>query len=333
MKHANVAFFIPHIGCPNRCSFCNQNTISGEKSVPTVAFIKATLENALSTMDKELIKKSEIAFFGGSFTAIDRSLMIELLESVQEFIGQDRFLGIRISTRPDAIDSNILDLLKKYNVSSIELGAQSMSDDVLLKNMRGHSAEDIFRASELIKEYGFSLGLQMMTGLYGDSADGAIETAQKFIQIKPDTVRIYPTVVLKDTHLAKLYLEGKYNPLGIEQTVSLCAKLLNMFEENGIKVIRVGLHDQSGLKENFVAGAYHAALGELIMGEQMFLKALNALKARNLSGGEVCFAVNPSNLSQMTGQKKRNLSRFYDMGYNVSVKADNSVKIKDIKVI
>ena len=333
MKHANVAFFIPHIGCPNRCSFCNQNTISGENSVPTTDYIKETLRNAVSTMDKELLKKSEIAFFGGSFTAIDRSLMIELLESVQEFIGLDGFLGIRISTRPDAINCDTLNLLKKYNVSSIELGAQSMSDEVLIRNMRGHTADDVFNASRLIKEYGFSLGLQMMTGLYGDTVDRALETAKKFIEIKPDTVRIYPTVVLKDTYLAKLYSEGKYNPLGIEETVSLCAKLLNMFEEKGIKVIRVGLHDQSGLKENYVAGAYHAALGELIMGEQMFIKALDALKNRNLSGGEVCFMVNPSNLSQMIGQKKRNLSRFFDMGYNVSVKADNSVKIKDLKLI
>ncbi len=333
MKHANVAFFIPHIGCPNRCSFCNQNTISGENSVPSVDFIKETLKNAVSTMDKELLKRGEIAFFGGSFTAIDKNLMVELLESAQEFIGHDRFLGIRISTRPDAVNDDILKLLKKYNVSSIELGAQSMMDDVLLKNMRGHTAKDVTKASELIKKHGFSLGLQMMTGLYGDTVDGAIKTAEKFIEIKPDTVRIYPTVVLKDTYLAKLYFDGAYNPLGVEETVSLCAKLLKMFEENGIKVIRVGLHDQSGLKDNFVSGAYHAALGELIMGEQMFLKATNALKAKKISGREVCFAVNPLNLSQMIGQKKRNLNRFLDMGYKVSVKADNSVKIKDLKLI
>jgi len=301
--------------------------------LPTTEYIRNTLETALCQMDKELIIKSEIAFFGGSFTAIDRSLMVELLESAQDFIGINKFAGIRISTRPDAIDRETLDLLKKYRVSSIELGAQSMSDDVLLKNMRGHTADDVFNASKLIKGYGFSLGLQMMTGLYGDSADGAIETAQKFIEIHPDTVRIYPTVVLKDTYLAKLYDEGVYKPFGVDETVSLCAKLLNMFEENDIKVIRVGLHDQAGLKENFIAGAYHAALGELIMGEQMFLKAIEVLNARNLSAGEVCFAVNPSTLSQMIGQKKRNLKRFSDMGYSVTVKADNSVKIKDIKVI
>ena len=333
MKHANVAFFIPHIGCPNRCSFCNQNTISGENTIPTVKQIRDTLDDAVKSLDNDMLKSSEIAFFGGSFTAIDKNLMVSLLDCVQDYVGENGFLGIRISTRPDAIDDDVLALLKRYNVTSIELGAQSMSDDVLLKNMRGHTSDDVFKASALIKEYGFSLGLQMMTGLYGDDQNGAIETAQIFTQIKPDTVRIYPTVILKDTHLAKLYNDGKYNPLNVEQTVSLCARLLNIFEENDIKVIRVGLHDQAGLKDNFVAGAYHAALGELIMGEQMFLKALSAIKDAKISGGEVCIAVNPSNLSQMIGQKKCNIKRFSDMGYTVSVKADNSVKIKDIKVI
>ncbi|MBQ8869207.1 MAG: radical SAM protein [Oscillospiraceae bacterium] len=333
MKKANVAFFIPHVGCPNRCSFCNQNTISGKNRVPSVDYIKETLDYAVASMDKNVLKSSEIAFFGGSFTAIDKKLMTELLACVQQYIGENGFYGIRVSTRPDAIDDEILSLLKKYRVTSIELGAQSMSDDVLLKNMRGHTASDVFNASNLIKTHGFSLGLQIMTGLYGDTADGAIETAKKFIEIKPDTVRIYPTVVLKDTYLAKLYAEGKYNPLNVEETVSLCAKLLNMFEENSIKVIRVGLHDQPSLKENFVAGAYHAALGELIMGEQMFLKALSALKEVKIENGEVRVAVNPSNLSQMIGQKKCNIKRFSDIGYKVSVKADSSVKIKDIKVI
>ncbi len=333
MKRANVAFFIPHIGCPNRCSFCNQNTISGENSVPSVDYIKETLDKAVTSMDKDALKSSEIAFFGGSFTAIDKNLMTELLASVQGYIGESGFCGIRVSTRPDAIDDEILSLLKKYRVTSIELGAQSMSDDVLLKNMRGHTADDVFNASKLIKNHGFSLGLQMMTGLYGDTAQGAVETAKKFIEIKPDTVRIYPTVVLKDTYLAKLYADGKYDPLNVEETVLLCAELLNMFEENNIKVIRVGLHDQPGLKDNFVAGAYHAALGELIMGEQMFLKALSALKKAKIEGGVVCVAVNPSNLSQMIGQKKRNLKRFSDLGYKVSVKADNSVKTKALKII
>ncbi|MBE6788267.1 MAG: radical SAM protein [Ruminococcaceae bacterium] len=332
MKHANVAFFVPHVGCPNRCSFCDQNTISGKVDIPNAKEIKSVLSHAVSQMPKEMLKNSEIAFFGGSFTAIDKALMLELLQAAQKFIGQDGFCGIRISTRPDAVNNEILGTLKKYNVTSIELGAQSMKNDILLKNMRGHTAEDVIKASELIKSFGFSLGLQMMTGLYGDDENGAVYTAQEFVKIKPDTVRIYPTVVLKGTHLEKLCLLGEYKPFDVDKTVSVCAKLLNMFEENSIKVIRVGLHDQPGLKKKFVSGAYHPALGELIMGEQMFLKALSLIKSNNLPKGDVTFLINPAYISQLIGQKKRNIIRLAEMGYNVKVCGDKSVSEKEIKL-
>jgi len=333
MKHANVAFFIPHIGCPNKCSFCDQNSISGKQSAPTTDEIRETLTIAIKSMPKDVLKKSEIAFFGGSFTAIDKNLMVSYLECVQQFIGENMFCGIRISTRPDAINKDILDILKTYNVSSIELGAQSMSDEVLLKNMRGHTVNDVISSAKLIKEYGFSLGLQMMTGLYADNEEGALSTAQKIISLKPDTVRIYPTVVLKGTYLEKLFNKGQYTPFNVEQTVFLCAKLLNLFEDNDIKVIRVGLHDQPSLKENFVAGAYHPALGELIMGEQFFLKVINCLKGQNRLKKDVIIFVNPSYVSQLIGQNKRNISRFKSLGYNVTVKGDKSLKEKEIKLI
>ena len=248
MKHANVAFFIPHIGCPNKCSFCDQKAISGKQNMPSIQEIKDTVYNSLNYLPENMIKKSEIAFFGGSFTAIDRELMISLLESVQDYIGKNKFLGIRISTRPDSINEEVLTILKKYNVSSIELGAQSMSDKVLEANMRGHTANDVVKSSNLIKKFGFSLGLQMMTGLYCDNEDGALYTASEFIKLKPDTVRIYPTVVLKNTHLEKLYNKGAYNPFGLDDTISLCAKLLDIFESNNINVIRVGLHDGVDVK-------------------------------------------------------------------------------------
>ena len=333
MKHANVAFFIPHIGCPNKCSFCDQNTISGKQNIPSVNEIKETVKNALNTLPKNVLIDSEIAFFGGSFTAIDRNLMISFLESVKEFIGKDKFKGIRISTRPDAIDDEILLLLKKYNVTSIELGAQSMSDDVLFKNMRGHSSDDVVLASKLIKKHGFSLGLQMMTGLYADSEEGAFLTAEKFISLKPDTVRIYPTVVLKGTYLEKLYVEGKYIPFDVDKTVSVCAKLLDLFERNSIKVIRVGLHDQPSLKDNLVAGAYHPALGELIMGEQLYLKALDIINGQTTPQKDLVLLINSTFVSQLIGQNKRNISRFKALGYNVTVKSDNSLKEKTIKLI
>ena len=278
MKHSNIAFFIPHIGCPNKCSFCNQNTISGKTQLPCAEDIAKTLSDVLQNMPSEKLSESEIAFFGGSFTAIDKDYMIELLEAAFDFVGEGKISGIRVSTRPDAINDEVLSILKKYKVTAIELGAQSMCDDVLFKNMRGHTSDDVVNASKLIKSYGFSLGLQMMTGLYGDSAEADIYTAERIIALNPNTVRIYPTVVLKDTYLGQLYEQGIYNPPALSETVSLCARLLDMFEENNINVIRVGLHDEPGVKENFLAGAYHPALGELILSERFFQKTIKKLK-------------------------------------------------------
>ena len=333
MKHANIAFFIPHIGCPNKCSFCNQNTISGKTEIPKTEDIKSVLSEVTERMSYEEAAKSEIAFFGGSFTAIEREYMIELLDAAAPFVGEGKIGGIRISTRPDAIDDEVLGILKRYKVTSIELGAQSMRDDVLLKNMRGHTAEDVVRASNLIKKYGFSLGLQMMTGLYCDDDAGAIETANRIIALKPDTVRIYPTVVLDGTYLGELFKKGKYLPQSLDETVSLCANLIDMFEENRIKVIRVGLHDQPDIKEKFLSGAYHPALGELISGERFYKKAISLFKEIYIEKGKVNVAVNPACLSQMIGQKKKNIIRLKNDGYDVTVIGDNSLDISEIKLI
>lgn len=193
-------------------------------------------------------KDGEIAFFGGSFTAIDRDYMIELLSSAQEFIGENGFKGIRISTRPDAVDGEICDILEKYHVTAVELGAQSTNDKVLAMNRRGHTREDIFRSARLLKERGFELGLQMMTGLYGSNDEDSIGTARDLISLSPDTARIYPAVVIENTELAELYRNGEYRPQTPEEAAVLCAKILPMFERAGIKVIRLGLHSGGGVE-------------------------------------------------------------------------------------
>ncbi len=333
MRHANIAFFVPHVGCPNKCSFCNQHTISGKTEIPRARDVEKVLSEACERMSERELEKSEIAFFGGSFTAIGRSYMIELLEAAAPFVGKEKISGIRVSTRPDAIDDEVLLLLKKYGVTAIELGAQSMSDEVLYKNMRGHSAEDVVKASKLIMKHGFSLGLQMMTGLYSDDDKGAIETANRIIDLKPDTVRIYPTVVLKGTYLGELFEKGKYLPPTLESTVSLCAQLLDMFEQRNISVIRVGLHDQPEIRENFLGGAYHPALGELIFGERLYKKVCSLFIERKVSKGSVTISVNPAIISQMIGQKKKNIERLKKDGYEVTVKADKSLVVGEIKLI
>ena len=219
-QHANISIFVPHIGCPNQCSFCNQRYITGAHKAPSSNDVAEAVISARSAANYSP-KHTEIAFFGGSFTAINRNYMLELLKTASWFVENEIVSGIRISTRPDAIDDETLRLLKQYNVTAIELGAQSMRDRVLKMNNRGHTSDDVVRACELIRKYGFSLGLQMMTGLYKDSDTAAISTAKQIIKIKPDTVRIYPTIVLKDTDLEALYADNKYQPQTLEEAVEL----------------------------------------------------------------------------------------------------------------
>ena len=200
MSHANISIFVPHLGCSHQCSFCNQRHITGCKTLPHSTDIDEAVKIATSS-DKYNKDNTEIAFFGGSFTAIEREYMIELLNAAYKYVNDGTVKGIRISTRPDCIDEGILEILKQYGVSSIELGAQSMVDNVLIANNRGHLSGDVVYASKLIKQFGFSLGLQMMTGLYKSCEADDFFTVEKIIEIKPDTVRIYPTITIKNTYL------------------------------------------------------------------------------------------------------------------------------------
>ncbi len=319
MKHINVALFVPHEGCPHMCSFCNQKTISGSAKKLKKEDIDEAVK--IATEREYDNENSEIAFFGGSFTAIDKDYMIYLLESAYPYVKKGLFKGIRCSTRPDAIDDEILHLLKKYGVTAIELGAQSMSDKVLEMNDRGHTAEDIVRASEFIKEHGFELGLQMMTGLYGDTDDSAIATAGKIISLKPETVRIYPTVVLGNTRLASLNEKGEYTPQTIDEAVNLCSVLLDMFNNASIKVIRLGLHSGGNVEDGFIAGAYHPAFRELCE-SRLYLEKCRRLIKDNSITGNITIYVCPSEISKMTGQKRSNIESLSQMGVYAKIKSD-----------
>lgn len=328
-KKGNIAIFVPHLGCPNQCSFCNQRTITHTVSEPDGNFVREECRKALEiNKDKDI--ECEIAFFGGSFTAIEYSYMTELLEAASEFLDNDRITGIRISTRPDAIDEKILDTLKHYGVTAIELGAQSMDEEVLKINRRGHTAQDVFRASEMIKSYGFSLGLQMMTGLYGDSDETILKTARDFIKIKPDTVRIYPTVVLKNTYLDILRQEGRFTPRSAEDSVEICAELMEMFKSEGIKVIRVGLHAEEWVENDATGGAYHPAMRELCESRIFLKKILKILDEKHIPEGNIEIFVNPRNISKVVGQKKSNIVKICDLGYNAKVRADSSLNEDEI---
>lgn len=308
MSHANISVFIPHMGCPNACSFCNQRTISSTAHAPSPDEAEDIIRGAYEYMSPEKRRNTEIAFFGGSFTAIDREYMISLLESADRYITcENGFCGIRISTRPDCIDEEILMLLKKYHVTAIELGAQSMNDRVLEMNMRGHTSKDVRRSAAMIKSYGFELGLQMMVGLYGSSPADELYTMNEIVRCAPATARIYPVAVLEGTKLAELYKEGKYKLYPFDECVKLCAEIYSTFVKNNIRVIRMGLHAEDGVEQNAVAGFYHPAFGEIVRTE-----IIRKIIEENLTEGENLCEAPPRLTSSLSGYKRSNRIYFAD---------------------
>ncbi|MEE1186157.1 MAG: radical SAM protein [Acutalibacteraceae bacterium] len=314
---ANISIFVPHLGCKNLCSFCNQFHITSQQKAPTKEDVKNAIETGINSL-KDKSCESEVAFFGGSFTAIDSDYMQDLLKTAFSYVERGLLKGIRISTRPDEIDESRLNILKKYGVTSIELGAQSMCDDVLQSNNRGHSSTDVFKASDLIKGYNFELGLQMMTGLYKSDDDKDIFTANEFVKIKPDTVRIYPTIILKNTYLQVLYNQNKYKPQSLDDAVNLCVKLIDIFNKNDIKIIRTGLHTID--INQYVAGPWHPAFGELCISRIYRNKIENKLTADSI------IRCNKSDVSKIIGQKKENILYFNKLGFNVKIIEDVNVK-------
>lgn len=316
-KKTNVSIFIPHIGCPHRCSFCDQRSISGTAKPPSAADVSRVLEEQAGHLQERGFT-AEIAFFGGSFTAVPREYMTELLEAAKN--AAERFpvySGIRCSTRPDCVSREIVDILWEYGVTAIELGAQSMDDEVLRLNERGHTAEDVRRACGIIKEYGMESGLQMMTGLLGDTPEKCLYTADEFIKLRPETVRIYPTVILRNTKLGELFESGEYKSFSFEETVELCAKLMRKFTENGVRVIRMGLHASPEIERDMLGGVYHPALREIVE-SRIFL---NVLKARfsGMEKGHYLVFTDPCNISKVTGQKKCNKTALAELGYEIDV--------------
>ncbi len=312
------------------CSFCNQRSISGSGKDITAADVHEAAQTAIASLSQSEAAGGEIAFFGGSFTMVEREYMLSLLEAAYEYVEKGIFKGIRISTRPDGITDEICRILKKYGVTAVELGAQSLDDRVLLLNERGHTARQVENASRMLKKYGFELGLQMMTGLYGSVDSDSIETAEKIIDLAPDTVRIYPTVVIKGTRLYELMKNGEFVPKGIPETAQLCARLIPMFENAGIKVIRVGLHSGGGVEEGFAGGAYHPALREICESRIYYDSAVRQLE--KLGKGSYILGVSPKEISKMTGQKKENLIKLRENGWECTVKGVEGLSKYEVEI-
>jgi histone acetyltransferase (RNA polymerase elongator complex component) len=325
-RHANIAIFVPHLGCPRQCSFCEQRTITGQTDAPGPEDVLSAAKTAAGSLED--CSETEVAFFGGSFTAIDRGYMLSLLEAAKWAVERYGFKGVRCSTRPDAVDPEVLDILKAHRVTAVELGAQSMDDGVLLANRRGHTAEDTRRAAGLIRRAGLELGLQMMTGLYKSTPEKDLETAREFLKLLPATVRVYPTIVLPGTELCRLYEAGEYRPEELPEAVELCAELLEMFEGAGVRVIRMGLHPGRELEERMAAGPYHQALRQFVESERLLRRIVEELG----KPGRYEVRVNPRDISTALGQGKENLRRLSEMGYAVTFTQDENVERGRVKV-
>ena len=338
MRHINIPIFIPHLGCPNDCVFCNQRSISGHGDFE-IANVRREIEEVLSTVREGDV--CEIAFFGGSFTGIDRSLMIALLDIAEEYIRKTNGIigSIRLSTRPDYINAEILDILSRYSVKTIELGLQSMDDDVLLASRRGHASEAARAACVLIKERGFSLVGQMMIGLPRADVENEITTAEEICDLGADAARVYPTVVFYDTELCSMAQRGEYKPLDTEDAVKRCARVLDVFDRRGVPCIRVGLCSSDNLssEDKVYGGANHAAIGELAMSEVYFNRICEQLDTYETGAFEeknLTVWVAEGSVSKAVGQNKKNkvklcqkygfkhikvLEKNDILGYNVSI--------------
>lgn len=333
MKHQYIIpIFVPHLGCPNDCIFCNQKSISGQKKNMTKEEAKNIIDNYLKNLnDSDAL--IEIAFFGGSFTAINENLQNELLELAYTYVKEGKVESIRISTRPDYIDKNILKRLKKYKVKTIELGVQSANDFVLKRANRGHTFEDVKKASKLIRWYGFRLGHQMMVGLPESTRQDEINTAKALIKLKPKMVRIYPVLVVKNTKLEREYESGIYKALPLPQAVETCKQLVRMFSDKNIDIIRVGLQntdeisDPSSEKSEVVAGPYHPAFRQLVESGLWYDAIVEKIKKLNVKVKEVQVTVNPLDVNNVIGHKKDNvlkLKEFYDV--DLVLKQDSNIK-------
>ena len=333
-RHINIPIFIPHLGCPNTCVFCNQRTISGVEEFKADDVI-TEIDEALKTAECDA--ECEIAFFGGSFTGIDRALMIRLLEIGQSYIKKGLVKSLRCSTRPDYICEEILDILKNYGVGTIELGLQSATDAVLDKCKRGHSAEDERRAAKLITEYGFDFVGQMMIGLPGATPEDEIKTAEFIISSGATGARIYPTVVFYGTELCDMAKSGEYTPLTNEEAVYRSARVYERFFEAGVKVIRIGLQSSENLlnPEMFYAGASHSAMGELVLGEFYFERIKKALLALGTALTEQINIYVPAGaVSCAVGQNKRNKLRLTEEFSlkSIKFKEDSALSFGEVKV-
>ncbi len=300
-----IPIFLPYLGCRNRCIFCNQKAISRE--VPSPESVRKIVESSLATFPSKNIS-IQIAFYGASFTAMPMEDQISYLEIAREFILRDEIESIRISTRPDAIDEEILYLLKGYNVKTVEIGAQSMDDEVLLLSLRGHKKDDTISSIKRLKAFGYEVGVQLMIGLPGDTLERFLKTLDLIIDLRPDFLRIHPTLVLKGSPLEALWIAKKYSPLSLEDSIEWLKEGLLKLENASIPVARIGLQPTRDLEAHLIAGPYHPSIHQLVE-SSIFFDMAERLITRNFLSSKAVFLCNPKDLSNLKGQKNENIKK------------------------
>lgn len=329
VKHYTIPIFVPELACPFQCVFCNQEKISGHADIPTGDEVVKTIENHLRTFRK-FPRKVEVGFFGGSFTGISIEEQKRYLKYVQPYIRLEQVQSIRLSTRPDYITEEILLMLKKFNVTTIELGAQSFDDEVLKNTKRGHSAKQIEDAAAMVLDHGFQLGLQMMVGLPGDTLEKSIYTAKKIIAAGAHNTRIYPSLVINGTMMHKWYLQGRYKPLELSEAVNWSKHVYQLFEEANMEIIRVGLHPSEGLLsgKELVDGPFHPSFRELVLTE--IWSDILISKTTSISEKQIEIFVNPSEINYAIGYNSSNKKRLLDKFKMVKFIPDELIVGRDV---
>lgn len=344
-RHYIIPIFVPHEGCPHDCVFCNQGRITGEEKEIILGpknklennvnreFVIKTIDEYLETIEREN-STLEVSFFGGTFTAININKQKELLQVAKEYKEKGLIEHIRLSTRPDYIDTFILDHLKEYKVDIIELGVQSLDDEVLRKSGRGHSAEQVEIASKLIKDYGFVLGHQIMIGLPGDTFEKDVFTVEKSLQMKPDLCRIYPALIIKDTPMEDMYLDKTYEPYSLEKAIDVCEKIYRMYRNEGVNIIRVGLQPTDNIAEgkDVIAGPFHPAFRELVE-SKILNNDIYALIGDHK--GEIVIEIHPNRISKLYAGKKKFFEELKNRAKNVqlNVNMTKDINMDSVKVI
>ncbi|MBQ3195788.1 MAG: radical SAM protein [Clostridia bacterium] len=332
-KHKNIPFFIPHSGCKNNCTFCSQTKITGY-SLPAEQIAKEA-ERLISVVDESLDylggSEAQIAFFGGSFTGIERDRMLLLLQTAWEYVKKGKVAGIRLSTRPDYIDEEILAILKKYGVTHIELGLQSTDEVVLSATNRGHGRDVCFKNAEMIVNAGFELVGQMMIGLPFSTEEKEIQTAKDIVAMGASAARIYPTVVFEETKLYEQCLKGEYMPLSIEDAVRRSLECLKVFRKADVEILRIGLHSSEELK-NAPYGANHPAVGELVYGEEMYEQICDLIGLAGTIGRALKIYVADNKVSIASGLNGRNKKRLMQKYDFKAIKIFASGKDEKLKV-